>query len=120
MAMGIPRTISRRFDSQSISIVNDPQGPENFGEMVVDMIRSNLPTNANDSTRAGVTFNSPELDSDESVGLSITNIVRSMELMTQSNKSPLELQKPRLEIVIKYLIPPTGSGKTRSVQCSNT
>ncbi|CAO4375376.1 unnamed protein product [Caenorhabditis nigoni] len=96
--------------------------------MVVDMIRSNLPTNVNDSTRAGVTFNSPELDSDESVGLSITpitrinaeSIVRSMELMTQSNKSPLELQKPRLEIVIKYLIPPTGSGKRRSVQCSNT
>ncbi|PIC44706.1 hypothetical protein B9Z55_004983 [Caenorhabditis nigoni] len=103
-------------------IVNDPQGPENFGEMVVDLIRTNLPTNANDSTRAGVTFSSPELDSGESVGLSITpitrinaeSIVRSMELMTQSNKSPLELQNPRLEIVIKYLIPPTGSGKRRS------
>ncbi|PIC36652.1 hypothetical protein B9Z55_015569 [Caenorhabditis nigoni] len=89
--------------------------------MVVDMIISNLPTNANDSTRAGVTFNSPELDSNEFVALSITpitrinaeSIVRSMELMTQSNKSPLELQKPRLEIVIKYLIPPDRKWKKK-------
>ncbi|CAO4382238.1 unnamed protein product [Caenorhabditis nigoni] len=103
-------------------IINDPQGPENFGDMVVDLIKTNLPANANDSTRAGVTFNSPEMDAGEAVGLSLTpitniraeNIVKAMELMTQSNKSPLELHNPRLEIVIKYLIPPSGDGKRRS------
>ncbi|EGT35888.1 hypothetical protein CAEBREN_04170 [Caenorhabditis brenneri] len=100
------------------TVTMDPLGPENFGTMVVELIKKYTPENATTETRVGVTFDSPEFEAGTAVGLSITpidkvsseKIVHTMELLTQSNKSPLEIQNARLQVTLKYFTPPSGSG----------
>ncbi|CAL2042901.1 unnamed protein product [Caenorhabditis brenneri] len=43
------------------------------------------------------------------------DLVQSMEKMSQSNRSPLELDSPIINVKITYVKPPTGSGTTPSI-----
>ncbi|KAF1745905.1 hypothetical protein GCK72_022352 [Caenorhabditis remanei] len=106
----------------SDAITVDPHGPETFGETIVELVKKFQPDHVNDTTKVGITFKSLELDAAEAVGLSLTplkmvtgeKVVYNLELMTQSNKSPLEIQNPTLDIILKYVVPPSGSGKRKS------
>ncbi|CAL2031244.1 unnamed protein product [Caenorhabditis brenneri] len=76
----------------------------------------------NPNLRVGIKFESPEIL--EAVGmafkhknrLSKEDIINSMELMAQSNKSVLELEVPKITVHITYLNPPSGSGKRFGIE----
>ncbi|EGT43869.1 hypothetical protein CAEBREN_07775 [Caenorhabditis brenneri] len=102
------------------NMIAHPNGPELFGQDVIRLILQNAPAaGSQNKIKVGVTFESDELH--ESVGLSLKDIqlinymdvVGSMENMAQSNKSPLELDVPRLSMRITYITFPNGSGKRR-------
>ncbi|CAL2047003.1 unnamed protein product [Caenorhabditis brenneri] len=103
------------------SITTGVNGPEEFGKMVLELIEKYAPVNSTNETRVGVTFDSPEFEAGTAVGLSVTpirrvssdKIVQTMELLSQSNRSPLELQSAKLQVTLKYITPPSGSGKRR-------
>ncbi|EGT46031.1 hypothetical protein CAEBREN_09358 [Caenorhabditis brenneri] len=97
-----------------------PNGPEHFGQEVIRLILQNAPaTGSQTKVKVGVIFESDELH--ESVGLyfkdiqiiNFMDVVHSMEDMAQSNKSPLDLQVPRLSMRLTYITFPSGSGKRR-------
>ncbi|KAF1762783.1 hypothetical protein GCK72_011046 [Caenorhabditis remanei] len=106
----------------SDAITADPHGPETFGETIVELVKKFQPDHVNDTTKVGITFKSLELDAAEAVGISLIpsqgghweKVVYNLELKTQSNKSPLEIQNPTLDIILKYVVPPSGSGKRKS------
>ena len=100
------------------SVTSDPRGPEIFAKTLIELIKQHDPFKT-PQTRAGVTFDSPEMI--ETVGVSVNElskitvaeIVETMGRMNQSNKSPLELEVPRLSVRITYINPPIGSGKRK-------
>lgn len=104
------------------SITTGPRGAEQFGEMITNLIIEYKPDNATAETRVGVTFDSQDFEAGAAVGLAITpikrvrsqKIVETMELLSQSNRSPLEIQSPKLQVTLKYITPPSGSGKRRA------
>ncbi|EGT53478.1 hypothetical protein CAEBREN_25096 [Caenorhabditis brenneri] len=97
-----------------------PNGPELFGQELIRLILQNAPaTGSQTKVKVGVIFESDELH--ESVGLpfkdiqhiNFMDVVHSMEDMAQSNKSPLNLEIPKLSMRITYITFPSGSGKRR-------
>ncbi|PIC12755.1 hypothetical protein B9Z55_028261 [Caenorhabditis nigoni] len=97
-------------------ITTDPRGAVLFAETLIDIVHRHDPFQTPE-TKAGVIFETEETDS--GVGLTIQNInkitvrqiVENMARMSQSSKSPLELEVPNITVRITYLNPPTGSGK---------
>ena len=98
----------------------DPNGPQLFGEDIIKIIKNNVPSGISHSNcRVGIMLESDEIS--EVIGLSFKplnklsseDIVQSMEEMSQSNKSVLELDTPKLALRITYLNPPSGSGGKR-------
>ncbi|KAF1758860.1 hypothetical protein GCK72_015320 [Caenorhabditis remanei] len=98
----------------------DPDGADLFADNVIRLIRQNAPpTGSGTIMKAGVLFESPEIT--DGVGLcfkemskiTTEDIVNNLDNMSQSNRSPLELDVPRLLMQITYLHPPKGSGVKR-------
>ncbi|CAO4371292.1 unnamed protein product [Caenorhabditis nigoni] len=114
---GFVETVTLSLDLSS-GITTDPHGPELFAETLVELVKTHDPFKTS-STRAGVLLDSPEMD--EGVGISVQpisrikvmDIVEAMGRMSQSNKSPLELDNPQVTARITYIQPPVGTGKRK-------
>ncbi|EFP06525.1 hypothetical protein CRE_08364 [Caenorhabditis remanei] len=100
------------------SMTTDPRGPEMFAETLIELAHRYDPFN-NPRTKVGIVFESSEIP--ESVGLcyqpidriKAEHIVQSLALQSQSNKSVLELETPKINARFTYINPPVGSGKRR-------
>lgn len=100
------------------SITSNPRGAEIFADTLIELIHKYDPFK-DPSTHVGMIFESPEIE--QSLGLTYTpirrlnpaKIVENMEQMSQSSRSPLELENPFITTIITYLKKPSGSGKRR-------
>ncbi|PIC13628.1 hypothetical protein B9Z55_027722 [Caenorhabditis nigoni] len=103
------------------NFTSSPNGAELFGDAIVDLVNRYVPSGmVAGNLKTGVKFESPEIT--KGVGLSFKplskvssrDVVACMEAMAQSNKSPLELDVPKITVHITYLNPPSGSGDVAS------
>ncbi|EFP11464.1 hypothetical protein CRE_20105 [Caenorhabditis remanei] len=102
----------------SKSLTTDPQCAETFADTLVQLVKKHDPFKT-PRTRVGLVFESDEIF--DAVGLTFreikkvraSEIVESMSRMSQSSRSPLELDVPNISVRITYLNPPAGSGKRK-------
>ncbi|EFO85376.1 hypothetical protein CRE_26884 [Caenorhabditis remanei] len=100
------------------SMTTHPRGPEIFAETLIELVHRYDPFN-NPRTKVGIVFESPEIP--ESIGLcyqpidriKVESIVESLARQSQSNKSVLELETPKITARFTYLNLPAGTGKRR-------
>ncbi|CAL2039315.1 unnamed protein product [Caenorhabditis brenneri] len=100
------------------SITSSPRGAEIFADTLIELIHKYDPFK-DPLTHVGMIFESPEIE--QCPGLTYTpirrlnpaKIVENMEQMSQSSRSPLELENPFITTIITYLKKPSGSGKRR-------
>ena len=114
---GLVKTVTLSLELPT-SMTSDPRGAELFADTLIELVQRNDPFKT-PRTRAGFNFESSEFE--ESVGMafqkinnmSVSEIVENMARMSQSSRSPLELEDPKLTLRITYLNPPSGSGKRK-------
>ena len=100
------------------SMTTHPRGPEMFAETLIELAHRYDPFK-NPRVKVGIVFESSEIP--ESVGLcyqpidriKAEHIVQTLALQSQSNKSVLELETPKINARFTYINPPVGSGKRR-------